>query len=512
MSLKFKAIDILKTFDKNEFKRFEEFIEVADYFEIKQKNKFINQKSRNRKNKIIIKFFSKIKDFYPNFNQTLSNKILLAEFKSKENVRKLFSQLGRICEHFMVLEEINTDKYYYNEALLFQYQGRNLKYFFENYRNIIYNLDYNGLFNIKDFQKKATYQLINFMAMNQLDKFQKNNAQLKTVIRLQTDPSFNFLFYFVFDSMKVIVNIIGHANSLDFNIKKNKFFRIFTNSFPAKTLKEIVNLAIKKSSSNLHRQIIRLYWLNYLFRTTESDKAGGYFIEYFFILDKIARDLSIDEKYDFYQEKIFGFWLALKDKNYERVEFEFYESYFNNKAYLATGMNTMKLIDFKNIINRAYMTGRYSWVKQIVSSHLEFVSKEYHENLLNLHWANIFFAENKYKEAILKLENIKKYKHYTEPRDKLGLLIKIYYHIGEYELAINKMNSLRRYFNYHKVSHPTTIPFRVFMSCVMLLINHKTEHDRNNARIIKEKIIKKIDESESIFSKHWLSEQVQDLS
>jgi len=97
--LKSKAIDILKTFSKEEYKRFEDFV-VSPYF---------------NKSKSLINLVSSLKNFFPEFNsekmteQFIYEKIFPANLYSYSMMRNLMSELLQLCEKFILNDRLNKN-------------------------------------------------------------------------------------------------------------------------------------------------------------------------------------------------------------------------------------------------------------------------------------------------------------------------------------------------------------------------------------------------------------------
>lgn len=505
MALNYKALDILRIMNKDEFNNLYDFVKLSGNFEFTDSEIFEGFTKRKRKSESLIAFFETIKDFYPAFSGELTNNYLLSKYRSISNIKKLFAKLEKLCEHYLVMQEIAEDKYYYNEALLYQYQKRGLKkHFYEKYNDIYSKYSSSGDYNIRDYLSRFTAGLLYFMIKSP-DINMQRNREIEKVIKLQTEPSFNLLFYFIFDSLKLIVNLIAHINSYKINPDNIEFYELFKKCFPVEKLKDIVDLAVRKAPDSLTKRIIKLYWLNYLFRTTHGKKAGVYFKNYYHLLDTVSKRLNINEKFDLYHEIIFGFWLSTEYPEYEELEFKFYDSYLKNEGFKAAGKEKMVFVEFKNLMIRGDGTRRYKWTTRLIKNHLKDVPDKYHKTLLNLRSANLYFMHYKYEKALGKLFNIKR-QHHTITRDILNLYIKIYYDIGEYNRALYYIDSLRMHLSNQKTGKAMMDPFKGFISCTKKLIKNRTEKIDD-----KTSLINIINKYKIIVSKEWLLRKISQL-
>lgn len=506
--LRYEAITIFKTFDKKEFADFGQFLSIAPFINTIG-GKFAFGKSNERKKHSIklVKFFTLLKPSYPDFS-SLTNQYLMKKIgtKSISIVKKYFAQLKVLCDHFLVLKEISIDKYYYDEALLYQYQGRVLyKSFDLKYSSVLKELNNVHSYGLKDFLMKYDIGLIKYTRY-------APNIQMKTskdifkVMDLQIDPSFNLLFYFVFDSINLIVNLIAHANATNIKLHEIKFYTLFKKCFPDETLEYIIKKAIQLSSSTATKKIIELYWLKYLFRVTKGKEAAIYFRKYIDILESITPKLTQNEKYTFYHERFFGFWLALEYPEFENLEFRLYDLYLKHKAYKASGKEKLQLQELKSLTMRGDNTSRFDWTTKVMKNFLSEINQETRESMQHLRNAFLFFLRDKnFEKSLEELREIDKKGHHSMTRDVLHLYILIYYELGYYDSALTALDSLRKYLSNQNIGERTAEPFKKFITCIKNLITNKI----NNTDDF-EKILTIINENNLIVSKKWLLEKISE--
>lgn len=507
-SLRYETLTIFKSFTKKEFSEFEQFLSLTPFLNtIGGEFSYGKSSERKKYSKNLETFFKLLKPFYPDFSK-LTNEYLLKKMrlKSLSLVKKNFSNLKLLCDHFLVLKEISTDKYYYDEALLYQLQARNLDIQFDRkYADVVTKLDNPSSFHDKDFLMKYNTGLIKFMRESQHFKL-RSGIEIFKVMELQLEPSFNLLFFFVIDSIKVITNLIGHANGTTIDLNKIEFYRFFKTRFPNETIEYIIKKAIKSSLSSTIKKIIELYWLSYLFRTTKGKEAGVYFKRYIDILESVTPKLSLNEKYSLYHERHFGFWLALEFPEFEADEFRLYELYFKHKAYKATGKDNLQLYELKSIILRGDNTYRYEWTTKIMQQYLKEVVPEDQENLEHYRNAMLFFTRDQNYEASLKeLRALEKKGHHTLTREILQLHSLIYYEQGHFDSALASIESLRKYLFNHQVGPATAVPFKKFITCFKKLVSN-TISQRDDY----ESILAIINENNLMVSKKWLFKKISE--
>lgn len=508
--LRYEALAIFKTFDKKEFTDFEQFLSIAPFLNtIGGKFTFGKSNERKKQSTKLIKFFTLLKPSFPDFTG-LTNEYLIKKTgtKSLSLIKKHFAQLKLLCDHFLVFKEISIDKYNYDVALLYQYQDRNVNKLFDlKYRAVLREMDAPQSYNLKDFLIKFEIGLINYMRRAP-DFDMKANKDIFKVMDLQIDPSFNLLYYFVFDSLNLIVNLIGFANGTDIKLREIKFYSLFKKCFPDDTLEYIIKKAIQTTSCKTTKKIIELYWLKYLFRTVKGKESGIYFKKYINILAAITPQLSLNEKFDFYHERHFGFWLALTYPEFEVDEFRLYDLYLENKAYKATGKDKLNLHEFKNLIVRGDNTGRFVWTTKVMKNYLSEINPEARESIQHFRNAMLFFQRDQnFEKSLEELREIERKGHHSMTRDILHLYILIYYELGFYDSALTSIDSLRKYLKNQQIGPATSEPFKKFITCIKNLITNKINNTDDFG-----KILNIINENNLIVSKKWLLEKISACS
>ncbi len=508
-TLRYEALEIFKTFTKKEISDFEHFLSLGQFVNtLGGRFTFGKSTERKRHSPKLIQFFKILKPFYPEFSE-LSNQYLMKKLgtKSPSIVKKHFAELKNLCEHFLVLQEISTDKYYYDESLLYQFQKRALnKLFDQKHSSVIANLNKSSENRVKDFYMRYTSGQIQFMRLAPYVKL-RTQTDMDKVIQLQADPWLSFLFYFVFDSIKVIINLIAHSNSYNMKLEEIEMYKLFRQCFPNERLEHIIKKAIKLTPGKTAKKLIEIYWLIYLFRTTDSKEAGHYFSKFVNILESISSDLSLDERFDLFYERNFGFWIAMKYPEFEDVEFKMYELFFKNAAYKAAGKEKLSLVEFKNIIVRGDNTYRFDWTTNIMKKYLCEVEPPIQDMLLHYRNANVAFQRDKdFAKALEELRLIEQRAHYSMTRDILHMQICIYYELGYYESSLDCIESLRKFMTNQHIGAATADPFKRFIKCMKLLIKNAMNQSAN-----VEEIFRITKDHKIVASKLWLKEKAAEL-
>lgn len=507
-NLRYKAIKILKSFDENELKNFHTFLQLTPFLnDIGGKLSFGESEERKRHSVGVIQFFELIKTYYPDFSDKLTNPYLMEKMETGiSNIKKLFAKLDILCKHFLVLREVATDKYYYDEALLKQFQKRNLQNDFdEKFLQVEKDLNVPKLYQLDDYLMRYKIEKMKFMMnAHEIIVLRKNETQY--VIDSGVKSSNHLLFYFIFDSLKLILNLIAHTHTYNVDLNEIEFYTIFRNAFPDNVLKDVVKLATQLAPNNFTKKIIKLYWFTYLFRTVQDEKAGLYFKRYSDLLNRVSTKLSDDEKYDFYTEINFGFLISVKYPKFQKFEFEFYDRFISNEGYKASGKNKMTIIDFRSMMIRGDDTFRFKWTKELLKNHIDKVPEKYHKTIIHFRKATVNFL--RYKNYDMALENLRRIKgnvYYIFTCDILILYIKIYYEKKQYDAVLTQLDSLRKFVVYQKLGKDSEALKR-FIACTKQLIKNRMEKKDNYIDIIRI-----VNTDNKIASKKWLIKKIDEL-
>lgn len=509
--LNYSALKILRTFDKIEIKEFVDFIKLTPFLNtIGGHFTYGKSKKRKKLSPKLIFFLKLIKNYKLKISgdlTDLTNEYLMEKLKTKSTsiIKKHFSELEKLCEHFLVFKEISEDKRYYPEALLYQLLNRNLESRFDKkFNELTKTLNKSNDFHLDDFYTQ--YQINSIRFMMKWNKINKKGDKIEDLLNMSAKPNYYLLFHFVFDSLKVIVGIKSQTNSHEFNPNSIEYYKLFKDLFPDKTLEDIVKLTISKAPNNKLKKIIKLYWTSYQLRITEGEEVAKYLRQYFALLKSLKNVLSIDEKYDLYHDKIEGFWLALKFPKYIPLEFKIYNQYLLDDGYKATGKDSFTYVEFMNLLYRGLATKKFIWTKQYIKKYLRKVPKEYHDIIRHYTMACVYESKKDYKAALQELDQIKKRPHYTVTRDISQRRIRIYYEMGKFDESLDVLDSLTHYLKNQKIGETTNLPYEKFIWCTKKLIQIQ-EHKKINYS----KVLEVITKSKSINSREWLKEKFEIL-
>lgn len=492
--LRYKALQIIKTFTSEDVKKFELFLD-SPYFNTSKK---------------VAQLYSVITKFHPDFDsQRLTNTYLKKKLNttSESTLKNLFADLYPLTENFLRINRMENHSYINEFFLLSELNDRNIKKLFD--------VKYKHILKISQETRKISsdyfYYMHSFLNQSIIDKNKQgtllNNTSLFKIINLQTDSSNHIFTYFILDTLKILINMVSHANSLAFDTSSNPFLKIFNEYFPDDKLDKIVRYLIKQEKNENAKELLQLYFLNYKFRTSTDNEAILYFKEFKRLIEKSALSLDLEEKFDLFLENRWLFLFVLRNPEYENLEFKFYDTYLKYKGYQSAGKEHLNLPEFKHLITRGDDTNRFEWSDDLIRNYSGNLPLEMRKTIIHLRNAKIALKrDHEPQKSLDELSKIKTFFQYDVKRDMYHFSIASNYELGNYEEVRYKCDAFKHFLKNQKIGKPYSIPFQKFVNFVLLLSKYKENKTKPFKNLVAE-----IENSGIIATKLWLVDKAKEL-
>lgn len=86
--------------------------------------------------------------------------------------------------------------------------------------------------------------------------------------------------------------------------------------------------------------------------------------------------------------------------------------------------------------------GKIDWTAEFIETYKTFVDSQYHETYVHNAYSMLYFAQGKYEETMLRLQQVD-YKELFITMDAKVLLVKVYYQLSEYDVLESFINSFK---------------------------------------------------------------------
>ncbi|MEO8665376.1 MAG: hypothetical protein ABI462_07755 [Ignavibacteria bacterium] len=429
--LKGKAIDTIKTFSKEEYKRFEDFI-ASPYF---------------NKSKRFVSLTAILKKFHPDLDsKTLTEEYVYGKIYGKNKfsyslMKNLMAEYFKLCETFLIHDRVNRTLFTSTDniiGLLEEYQMRDLDKAFNVRLKLAEDQLEESKFDSYYFDKKLA--IVNFTLDNEFNK-----SSFKT-------PMVNAFIEKAFLELCRITNALyRNSNSIYYSSKEfnmsheNNIFFTFIKNIDINTILKQINF-----SNTENNFIIKIYLeLIQLIRDQKNEK--NYFsvkklifekINYFSNLEKfsllnILRNYCIDKIHD-RNVKFKNEGNEINLKLLETVDFkkDKLDSLFG-LIYLGTFLYAVGVKDFE-------------FAEKFIEKNAPLLRNENRKDIYGYVRSYLEFEKGNFETALVLLSDIDAFNmvYYTKIKN---LYLKIYYEMGYYEEAFSMLDTYKHFLDNKKI-------------------------------------------------------------
>lgn len=482
---KSKAILLLKTFSKEEIKRFSDFL-LSPYF---------NTNSR------VARLYDELKKHQPDFTgrtiekKSLYKKLFPGKDYNEQVMKNLISELLRLEKEFLSIEHFNADTFNKSLGLLSQLSSRPVDPLYDK--------------EIELFEEKArTNETISVMLQYLLFQMEEINFTHNINRNRQSEVTDNI----VKAGENLVIFFLKNILRLSVNVNINKFS--FNTQVP-------VNLA-DKLLENLNIQSV----LDYM----DEHKIGGAVhlkLLYYAMICNLRID--DDESYKIYKKLLYENMDSLKrDEAHIILHFlesicaqkinsgrvEFYKDLFETyELELAKNLITAKedtpltIMKFRNIYLTAMRAGKFEWAEKFINKYKNELHEENKKNIVELALAQLNFEKGGYGKTLEHLHKIKTDQIFFKIDVKV-LNLMAFYELGHYESALSLIESFKRMLTSNtSLTKQYSQKNIAFANSVSSLIKTKSSYDEISAQMLKEKILN----TEVIGNKGWLVKKIDGM-
>ena len=473
-----KLIQILKVFNKQEYKNFGDFLNSP----------FVD------KNKNSVKLHSVLKKYYPEFksklltNENLFHKVFPNEKYDYHRISNVISNLYRASEKYLSYLKLENDELAQRKNLLQELLNRKVyKQFNKELREAYEKLDeekikdesyYFNLFELKNFEN--SYQTV---------------KDPNTNLELVQEKFDNFFVYSLINMLKQY-NLMLHEkrqNNVNYDLKliDEILSYIEDNKLP-----EVPTLLI-------YAKIIQL----------EYYRKEEYYKELYALKEKYKIDISSSDLFNVYVH-LFGFCAYMINTAGEN---SFYKDALKiYKEVLRDGIINKENIlypDFLNIIKVACGAKEYKWIDEFIEEYKDAIPADELDNCLNFSYGNVEYKKGNFKEALDYFARTN-FQNFILKIQVRTLMVKLYYEMALYEQALSSIDSFKHYLQREKsITDEYRFAHSDFLKLTHELIKIKTSIDKKDLdyklSILKESIFNI--KSNTFGIKGWLKERLNEM-
>ena len=482
-----KLIDILKSFSKEEIKKFSEFL--ASPFH-----------NKNKKAILLFEILSKHHPHYEHKNLTKEN-LFISIFTDSDktsafndaSIRNLLSDLMILAEKFLGHTEAEKDRFFFNEKILKGLENRNLAGVFEKRIKTAEDVLNNNLFEgEEDFYKKFI-----------LEELKSNNSQYYDNLKLYKSDfilkaSDYLTYYYLIRTFKMI-NFFEWQKQ--YNIDQSS--GIAVEILKGVNLDEIAEKTKARSSED--HEILSVYIKMYYALTDPGNDERYY--SYKIILTEHDSLFSSLEKYGLYiclanccVQKI-----DIGNEKFNKECFEVYKLMFGKKVFDAYP-GYFSMTTYTAILHTGLSSENYEEVEKFIENYSGRLNPEHREDALNYSYAQLNFYKKQFGKSLEYISRtdteFSNFKYHLKV-----LVLKIYYETEDYDSMYYAADSFSHFLNKNKmVRGRYREEFSNFIKTLDLLVKYRLGKD--------EKLlfrIRKLTDGSNTASRNWLKKKFEEI-
>ncbi|MDZ4713702.1 MAG: hypothetical protein SGI89_15450 [bacterium] len=405
--VKSKVVRILKTLSKAELQQFDKFIISPVY---------------NSAGIYVVRFYSEIKNFYPDFEsekftgEHVFKKLYPGRKYNDSTIRKLISELMKLLEEFLIFTNLERDSHRKDRLLLDELSLRRIDNLFE-----IKSKQSNKLVE-KDRLKDTQYYYNKFRLASLSKTFYFNRDREKSLMYFNKEAE-NFISYFSLMMIHMYVERLKEKrNFTDADFDLNLFEEI--SGYIEKNIPERSN-AYKIFSSEL-----MLY--------KENDDSAYFRLKE--LKEKFYKIIPAEELNSIYTTLV-----NFAAEKYEKGNDLFLKEIFGlNKESLERNVMGRYLSEFQfiNIVTVSISLNELKFAESFIKKYPGSLNPDIRDSILNYCNANLSFAKKNYRESLDYLLKIN-FKLNQQKFLVKNLTIKNYYELGQFEPIYSLMDSYK---------------------------------------------------------------------
>lgn len=469
-----KLYQTLSEFDAYQLNRLSKFV-LSPYFNVNQK---------------ISALYNILHKHFKNEEDLPSKEEIYAECDPKavqfedRKYRKLVSDLLKLVEHFLAVEEFSNNPLHQANYLLDAIQDLKLEK--------LYNTSVKTARRLASRQPHRTADYHFYQYQIEKNYYELSEAELNRSKRSNIDSIIQNLDYFYLsEKLKYYCTLLSRKK-----IQQHEYEILF--------IDEILTHIEEKGYQD-HPEILVYFYVFKLY-----DNASNY-DAYYRLKDLIKEKQDIFTRHDLRDIYLAAINFCISNANKGNQDFitELFVIY--KQALYAEALfvdNELSPWSYKNIVLVGLRAGDYDWVENFIEVYADRLNPKYRDNAVRFNKARLYYYKKDFEEVIPLLNEVE----FTDFSYSLGakaLLLATFYEMDEYDALSSFLESFKKYLNRHKKSLPDNRRknYLNLIKFVKKLINIPF----GDKKAIQE-LEKEIQEASSIADINWLKSKVKELT
>lgn len=419
-----KLIRLLRSYSKEELKKFREFIQ-SPYF---------------NKNMTLLKYFDLLSKCHPDFAsdkirmEKLYGKLYKGKKYNEQVMKNLTAGLKRLCMEFLKIEFYINDNYENKLNLLKQMIHRNADpvYFSE-----LKKFD-SELKQASELSEKNFYYLYKLEEAKISFHLERNEQTLVSEKVLKSGEY--LILFFLLNLTKTISNLNVNKQSFNVNYESNLPQEFLNNT----SIEEIIKYM--KENNIEYSETAELYYYRVLCNTFPFDE--NYYFKFKDLMLKNIRLLSRIEIYGLFNA-LETFCLIKSNSGYSSFVNELFEIFnleIKHGFYKFSDSSPVTFMKFRNTYSIALSLNKVEWAETFINKYRNEIIESDRDNVLKIANAQIDFEKGNYNKVLESIAGINA-DHVYSKTDIRNLTVMSFYELGHTESAISMIDSYRHFIN-----------------------------------------------------------------
>lgn len=477
-------IDVIKTFEKDEFKNFIDYVNSP----------FFNS------NNSVLKLMDVVKKYYPDFGnrnftkEKVYQKIYSTSSYNDQVMRNLMSDALQLAYGFLTIKNEKENKAQNSLTLLSELRTRKLDTLYEkNLKSFTKLLNEEHTIDFRYFE--WLYKLESEIFLNEI-VHNRQEAVYPTIIKQSEFLTTDYL-----------SKLINHL--IDMSINE----RYFNVQEPSGLAKEIFfSIGIEKLLDKLKDSSPKEYSILSVFYYRAMTILKGDFQYY-----EMFKKLFYENAFAFSKGTNFNLITSLETFCIYNIKSNpvTYRTELHNIHLKSIELNLLKmegddyinLMRFWNIFINSTEVGKTDWAEKFVMENYEHLEPDVRDSALNYSMGIIEYDRKNYDKALGHLNKVR-LQQYLFKLGVRSIYLRLYYEKGDLESASSALDAYKQFlYKNKKISESHRESYLNFASIYSDLIRYKSGEKTQNLAEVEYKI----NSTQNIYSKRWLIEQIKIL-
>lgn len=487
--LKYKVVEILRTFSEKETKQFDSFL-LSPYFNESRKLRSL---------------YIALLEYYPDFKsdemceEKLSLKINPDLPYNKSTMKTLFFELANSAEEFLKISNFRTKTVKSDDYLREEYFKRKLyKFVDQNIEKTINQLNSEKNYSFEYFISRF-YVLTDMCNSIRTSKHNSNQDYIKNTISYLNERAKSLLYLTANELL--VQNNMTHTlkKNYEINDEENFVFKLFKKV----NIEDLLEFIISETDNESCSVIFEMR-LAYYRAISDFDDEDLYHKFKKLLLNNIHL-LNNENIYSYFILLIkYCFMKPVDNKSgfdFRKELFSIYKYLLLKKYYVIGVHNNIPIELYRQILKLALELGKFKWVLGFIKKYNPELNSEMRTNMYNYSLAEYYFHKKRFDQAMRYFHKIE-LSHFLLRVDLKNLMLMTYYELDLYENALSLIDSYKHFLsNTIVLSDAEKRKCKNFVLAVQNMIKYKTSIKSNSKNLILENL------KQDMHNKVWVTER-----